>query len=431
MSLPSLAQVEHADWPTLQRICTSLGLNPKGRSGVVRMRVLDHLRRRVRAEAWRPGTQHQAALLTRLGHPDSAVRLWESTIQLDEPAPWVGLGGAQLGAGDLTQASKDFDRAVQMGDAAANLHRAESLAAAGNFEGAVRACDAYLASRPRELRGTLLKADFLARGGWTEEAATVLRDAFEARPELRELWRGLGTLFLKGGRYEAAAEAYRESLRGNPKDEVSWLNRGSALLLAGRGHEAIGVLREVLEADPRQASALNNLGVAYLRAGQIRSGAVNLERAAKHLETPGILRNVAKVQEAMHRKPEALESYGRLLALNPKDAEALAARKRLQPPPPPRRRSTRTTRRSPRKRPGPPKKRTAKKRGRARQRGTVSKRVAKNRVRARKPRRPVRRKPRAAAKVRRRAKKRVRAPKRPKRGRRAKTVRRTPRRRKR
>jgi len=361
MSLPSLAEVEHADWPALERICTSLGLNPKGRSEIVRMRVLDHLRRRVRAEAWRPGVQHEAALLTRLGHPDSAIRLWESTIQLDEPAPWVGLGGAQLNAGDLTQAAKDFDRATQMGDAAANLHRAESLAAAGNFEGAVRACDAYLASRPRDLRGVLLKAVFLARGGWTDEASTVMRDAFEAHPQLRELWRGLGTLLLKGRRYEAAAEAYRESLRGNPKDEVSWVNRGSALLMVGRTHEAIGVLREALEEDPHQAIALNNLGVAYLRAGQPRSAVINLERAAKHMETPQILLNVAKVQEATHQKPAALESYARLLVLNPKDAEALAARKRLQPSKPPRRPHARTTRRAaPRKQPVRKKKATRK-----------------------------------------------------------------------
>ncbi len=344
MSLPSLAEVEHADWPSLQRICGTLGLNPKGRSEVVRMRVLDHLRRRVRSETWRPGVQHQAALLTRLGHPDAAIRLWESTIQLDEPAPWVGLGRAQLGAGDLTQAAKEFDRAIQMGDASANLHRAEALAAAGNFESAVRACDAFLVSRPRDLRGLLLKAVFLSRGGWTDEAATVMRDAFEAHPDLRALWRGLGLILLKGRRYEGAAEAFREALRADPKDEASWVNRGSALLLSGRHHEAIGAFREVLEEDPRQAVALNDLGVAYLRGGQTRSALVNLERAAKHMETPQILANAAQVQEATHQKSAALESYSRLLAINPQDAHALAARRRLEPPKPVRRAAAPKTR---------------------------------------------------------------------------------------
>ena len=372
MSLPSLAEVEHADWPTLQRLCAALGLNPRGRSSIVRLRVLDHVGRKVRPELWRPGPQQQAALLTRLGHPDTASRLWESTIQLDEPAPWIGLGRAQLGAGDLGEAAKSFDRAAQMGDAAANLHRAEALAAAGSYELAVRACDAYLAARPHELRGLLLKATFLARGGWTNEATTILRDAFESHPDVRELWMGLGTLLLRAGRPEAAAEAYREGLRASPGDDASWVNRGAALLLAGQAREAVGVFRELLERDSRQAVALNNLGVAYLREGRAKSAAVTLQRAAKHMETPQVLRNVALVQEATRQRSAARQSYTRLLQIQPRDAEAVAARRRLEP--------RKRTARPPRRRPAANRRKKAKKRRLARP--TVSRGASRRRARS-------------------------------------------------
>ena len=36
MTLPSPAEVEHADWPALKTFASDLGLNPKGRSGLVR-----------------------------------------------------------------------------------------------------------------------------------------------------------------------------------------------------------------------------------------------------------------------------------------------------------------------------------------------------------------------------------------------------------
>lgn len=393
LSLPSLAEVEHADWSTLERMCADLGLNPKGRSSVVRLRVLDHVRRRVRPESWRPGAPQQAAFLTRLGHPDAAARLWESAIQLDEPAPWIGMGQAHLGSGDLREAVKAFDRAVQMGDAAANLHRAESLAAAGDYEGAVRACDAFLVARPRDLRGLLLKANFLGRGGWSNEAATVMRDAFESHPDAKEMWRGLGTLLLRAGRYEAASEAYHEALRADPKDAEGWINRGAALLLGGRTRESVGAFREVLEADPRQAAALNNLGVAYLREGQLKSAAVNLERAAKHMETPQVLRNVAKVQEATHQTAAAAESYSRLLALRPRDADALAAQKRLRPARPrrarrptrkPRRKKARTTRRRPKR----ARRRTATKRKAPKRKASKAHRPVRRTLRSRARRRP-------------------------------------------
>src|SRR2546430_10849591 len=208
VSVPSAAEVEHADWPTLQRMCESLGLNPKGRSGVVRMRVLDHVRRRTRPESWRAGRGHMAALLTRLGFPNLSEDLWESTIRLDVPAPWVGLGQAQVAGGFLSEAAKSFDRAAQMGDRLALLHRAEALGAGGDYDRAIAACESYLAGRPRNLRALGMKADFLARSGFKEEAARVLLAAGDSHPEAPFLRSAAGTSFLKAGRPEVALEAF-------------------------------------------------------------------------------------------------------------------------------------------------------------------------------------------------------------------------------
>jgi len=331
VSLPSLAEVEHADWPSLQRMCEALDLNPKGRSAVVRMRVADHVRRRTLAPSWRPNREHQAALLTRLGSPDLAERVWESTIQLDAPAPWVGLGHAQLAGGFLAEAAKSFARASAMGESSAELHRAEALAAGGDFEGAARACDAYLTSHPRDLRGLLMKSSLLARAGFEEESTKVLHTAVDLHPEVPGLQRTLGLALLKAGHYAAAAEVLHEAVRQGPNDLDAQANRGAALLLAGHTREAIGVLREVLEMDPRRADALNNLGIAYLATGHGRSAAVNLERAAKHLESPRILLNLGKNQEDLTDTAEATRTYEQVLRLRPKDPEALAGRKRVGP----------------------------------------------------------------------------------------------------
>src|SRR5256885_6630813 len=82
VSVPSAAEVEHADWPTLQRMCESLGLNPKGRSGVVRMRVLDHVRRRTRPDSWRAGTSPSTHVVedTHADDPASALRVQSEEI---------------------------------------------------------------------------------------------------------------------------------------------------------------------------------------------------------------------------------------------------------------------------------------------------------------------------------------------------------------
>src|SRR5256885_9935663 len=208
MSVPSAAEVEHADWPTLQGMCRSLGLNPKGRSGVVRMRVLEHVRRRGRPESWRAGRDHMAALLTRLGFPDLAEDLWESAIRLDAPAPWVGLGQAQVAGGFLSEAAKSFDRAIQMGDTSALLNRAEALGAGGDYDQAIAACESYLASHPTDLRALAMKADFLVRSRFTAEAARILLAAADSHPEFPFLHAAAGTGFLPARPPEMALEAF-------------------------------------------------------------------------------------------------------------------------------------------------------------------------------------------------------------------------------
>jgi tetratricopeptide (TPR) repeat protein len=331
MSVPSLAEVEHADWPSLQRMAEALGLNPRGRSAVVRMRVADHVRQRVQAPSWRPAREHQAALLTRLGHPDLAERVWESTIQLDAPAPWVGLAEAQLAGGSLSESMKSLKRAVQMGDPSAELHRAEVLAADGDLVGAVAACDAFLTTHPSDLRALFMKSAFLARGGFDEEATKVLRTAADLHPEIHGLVRTLGFALLRSGHYAAAAEILEEAISRDPDDVDARAARGSALLLAGRTREAIGVFEEALERDSARPDVRNNLGAAYLALGNPRSAVSALEKAAKQHESRRVLLNLAQAQEAAGQPIKAARTYEQVLRLRPKDSEALAGRKRLAP----------------------------------------------------------------------------------------------------
>src|SRR3989441_13211264 len=239
VSLPPLAEVEHAEWPVLRHMCESLGLNPKGRSAVVRMRVLDHVRRHARAEPWRAKRGDIAAPLTPLGFPEIAPDVWESAIPLDAPAPWLGLGQAQLAGGSVAEATRSFDRAARMGDADALLHRAGVLAAAGEYERAVRACESYLTTHAGDLRALAMQADFLARAGFGEEAARVFRSTAESRREIPGPVRARGAPLLPTGPPAAARHLLTQAIRVEPTDVESRINRGAGLGLAGRTQEAI------------------------------------------------------------------------------------------------------------------------------------------------------------------------------------------------
>ncbi len=293
MTLPGAAEIEHADWPALKEHAFALGLNPKGRSGMVRQRILDHLRTSGREVVWRAGRAEQAALLTRLGSPDVAIRLWESTIRLDSPAPWVGLGTAYEKAGRLEEAVKCFDRAIQMGDDAARLHKAHALARGGATDVALAELDVAIAARPNDVRAWAQRAAILESIGRSDEviaACARIGDLVGNR-------LGLARALIKAHRFDDAETALAAHLADHPRDATAWGNRGVCLAKLERWKEAFEALQQAAALTERDPSILNNIACVLAATGKTDEARRKLRAARRMQEDPRILLNEAALLE--------------------------------------------------------------------------------------------------------------------------------------
>jgi len=327
VSLPSAAEVEHAEWPALKEVASTLGLNPKGRSAIVRQRILDHLRTAREEAEWRPGKAEQAVLLTHLGFADAAVKLWEATISLDSPAPWVGLGTAYERAGMLEEAVKCFDRAIQMGDVAARLHKAHALTRAGAPDLALAEIDRTLADRPGDTRAWAHRAALIeSTGRWEEAIAAHTRIA-----DLTHNRFGLARALMKALRFQEAEAALASHLADHPEDAVAGNNRGVCLAKLGRWKEALDVLRRAAAIHGSDAGILNNLACVLSAMGKTDEALRKLRAARRISEDPRVLLNEAMLLE---RKMPAVaqERYARVLAVSPKKPEALAGKRSVTRP---------------------------------------------------------------------------------------------------
>ena len=327
VSLPSAAEVEHAEWPALKEVASTLGLNPKGRSAIVRQRILDHLRTAREEAEWRPGKAEQAVLLTHLGFADAAVKLWEATISLDSPAPWVGLGTAYERAGMLEEAVKCFDRAIQMGDVAARLHKAHALTRAGAPDLAVAEIDRTLADRPGDIRAWAHRAALIeSTGRWEEAIAAHTRIA-----DLTHNRFGLARALMKALRFQEAEAALASHLADHPEDAVAGNNRGVCLAKLGRWKEALDVLRRAAAIHSSDAGILNNLACVLSAMGKTDEALRKLRAARRISEDPRVLLNEATLLE---RKMPAVarETYVRVLVARPEQPEALAGKRVTRPP---------------------------------------------------------------------------------------------------
>ena len=327
MSPPTPAEVEHAEWPALKAYAVKLGLNPKGRSAVVRRRILDHLRSKGGAVEWRAGKGEQAALLTRLGLADVAVQLWESTISLDAPAPWVGLGTAYLRAKRVPEAMKCYDRAIRLGDPGARLHKAHAHMQSGKSDAALAEVEEAINSNAVDPRAWVRRAALAEASGRTDEAVA----SWARLVELGRGRLGLARVLMRAGRFEDAGKALEAHLGERPGDALAWNNLGACLAKRGLWEKALDAFRRGSALDAHDAGILNNLGVALAATGREEEALRRLQAARKIVEDPRILLNEAALMERQRTPAAAREAYERVLEVAPAHPEAVAGKRRVAP----------------------------------------------------------------------------------------------------
>jgi len=231
----------------------------------------------------------------------------------------------------------------------------------------------------------LLLAQFLARGGKSEEAVAGLVGAIKALPEAMPLRFGLASLYEQLNRADQAEQTYRELieldkdtpdalkakvqlarlalakgqtdaatqwlndvLEKNPNDTQALLLRGSMALSRNDAQQAIASFRSILKDAPDNLDVLTLLARGYLLDGKTALAQETFDKASTtHPENFGARKNLVeflvqqknnaaameKLDEFLKVKPNSLEGLNLkadLLALEQKTGEAEALLKRIK-----------------------------------------------------------------------------------------------------
>ncbi|HVU15323.1 MAG TPA: tetratricopeptide repeat protein [Candidatus Didemnitutus sp.] len=187
--------------------------------------------------------------LLQAGHPDEAVALIESAVQLAprNPAGRINLGEARLMAGRVSEALTEFREAVAL--APANAEAQADLASG------------------------------LLQQGNKAEAATHAAEALRLRPGLAKAWSVQGNIELANDRRDAALENFNRALTLDPSDVSARSNRGAILAQEGRLDEAIVEFQRAALTQPRNAAFQLNLATAQFQAGHLAPALASFRRA--------------------------------------------------------------------------------------------------------------------------------------------------------
>jgi tetratricopeptide (TPR) repeat protein len=229
--------------------------------------------------------------------------LYTRTLETDPDAHIIrsNLGGVYFALGDLQRARKEFEQA--------------------------------LAGKPDNLITMNALGMLYTKQEHYAQANDILRRAMAIKPGWADPHFNLGVLLDAQGNAPQALGEFQKAVQFAPYNSVAHYFYGEALLKAQRYSEAEIELNQTVALAPEASfDALSKLATLYLETGQTDQAFAVLRRivaqdpydSSAHFELGQLL-------EKHGQKSDALKEYKQGLSMDPANAEAVAAVRRLQP----------------------------------------------------------------------------------------------------
>jgi Flp pilus assembly protein TadD len=248
-------------------------------------------------------------------------------LELDQSdwAGWASYGSICNELEQFAAAADAFNRAIQLKRDFAGAYSglAQALEATGRFEEAERAMKTSLALRPSSPRYVLL-SDVQTSVGRDTEAEASLREALRLDPENEE---ALFNLAINVGSRDAdeAIALLERAIDIDPKYAAAYRELGWQLYRRRRLEDADRAVATAIELDPTDAWARLYLAHLLLAREQVQRAVTELERASAFAPFWALpLMLLGKVREDLGRFAEAEQNLRTAVALDDKDADALA-----------------------------------------------------------------------------------------------------------
>jgi tetratricopeptide (TPR) repeat protein len=127
----------------------------------------------------------------------------------------------------------------------------------------------------------------------------------------------------QAGLYDKAADLLHKSIALDPANAAEAYNYLGYMWADHNMHldEAEETIKHALEIEPNNGSYLDSLGWVEFRKGKFDRALADLLRATKNMdrEDPIVLEHIGDTYLKLNRVPEALESWQKALALDPKN----------------------------------------------------------------------------------------------------------------
>jgi tetratricopeptide (TPR) repeat protein len=241
----------------------------------------------------------------------------------EESSPEIhnNLGRVHLGRGELDEAQREFEQALELDPDNANALL--NMGAIRRIKGRVAEAEHFvkraLQVNPNSISALAQLAEIKRDQDDLDESIRLYREAMAIDDSQPFLFLGLGDSLQRAARYEEAERAFTSALELDPDSFEGYYNLGVTFMRRDRLDEAVERFEKALELQPNHpaaAFALNNLGDIHLRRGESERAIERFRRAVevspRHLESHYNLGTLYLAQGRIDEGIELLETASML-----------------------------------------------------------------------------------------------------------------------
>jgi len=283
--------------------------------------------------------------INKLVEAEGVLQKWAAAYPQNEH-PQINLGDFYSWIGNPGNALASYKRAEELNpkSAIARDKLITTYLDAGNLTAAEPKVKAILDQNPSDLSGRFFDTRILMIKGNLDEAISRLQILIKNEPQLAPAHYFQGLAYLKKHQRSQARNAFTEAVKLNPGMPEARTSLAELLLAEGSVDLALEHAQAAVQLNPRNVQAAVITGDAYLRKGDVAKSTMVYEAIAKALPQEAIgpyrLGLVARVQkndakalgyfeEALARKPTAIEPIGQIASVKLAQGKVLEARERV------------------------------------------------------------------------------------------------------
>lgn len=216
---------------------------------------------------------NKGASLSEKGLRAEAIRCFDRALAIDPGfgVAWVNKGHVMLEQERHDEALSCFQEAHKLGDTTAarfikqcrtllHLDCGRAAYEVGNYEEAVRCCDAALAIDATNVDGWNNRGSALMGLGRSSDAIASFEKAISLNPKMVAAWHSKGRVLDNLGQFREAIAAFDGALAANPNYAQAWFSKAAVLAKSKQHADAVSCYEAGLKLNPDNATAWFNMG---------------------------------------------------------------------------------------------------------------------------------------------------------------------------